>query len=109
MSGETDAFPPSTGLAIAATGYLKLVDQTLLPIEHVEIDCRDVPTVWEAIKSLARARSARHRSRSRLWGRVIGARSQGIRRCGNRATRPRGGDQAPSNQPADGRQPVLGT
>ena len=29
-----------------------MIDQTLLPVEFVEIDCRDVETVWEAIKVL---------------------------------------------------------
>jgi methylthioribose-1-phosphate isomerase len=33
-------------------GHLVLIDQTLLPIEFREIACRDVETVWEAIKSL---------------------------------------------------------
>ena len=33
-------------------GRLRLIDQTRLPVECVEIDCRDVPTVWEAIKTL---------------------------------------------------------
>ena len=33
-------------------GYLALIDQTLLPVEFKEIECRDVKMVWEAIKSL---------------------------------------------------------
>lgn len=33
-------------------GFLRMIDQTLLPTELVEIDCRDVETVWEAIKKL---------------------------------------------------------
>ena len=33
-------------------GHLRLIDQTLLPVEFVEIDCRDVEAVWEAIKTL---------------------------------------------------------
>jgi methylthioribose-1-phosphate isomerase len=33
-------------------GRLVLIDQTLLPTEFREIECRDVETVWEAIKSL---------------------------------------------------------
>lgn len=33
-------------------GHLVLVDQTLLPVEFTEIECRDVETVWEAIKML---------------------------------------------------------
>ncbi len=33
-------------------GHLVMIDQTLLPGELKEIECRDVETVWEAIKSL---------------------------------------------------------
>jgi methylthioribose-1-phosphate isomerase len=33
-------------------GHLRLIDQTLLPVEFLEIDCRDVESVWEAIKTL---------------------------------------------------------
>ena len=33
-------------------GHLRLIDQTRLPVEFVEIDCRDVESVWEAIKTL---------------------------------------------------------
>ena len=33
-------------------GHLQMVDQTLLPTQFTEIDCRDVETVWEAIKML---------------------------------------------------------
>ena len=33
-------------------GHLRLIDQTLLPVEFIEIDCRDVESVWEAIKTL---------------------------------------------------------
>ena len=33
-------------------GWLTLIDQTRLPVELVEIDCRTVEAVWEAIKSL---------------------------------------------------------
>jgi len=33
-------------------GYLCLIDQTLLPLELVELECRDVETVWEAIRTL---------------------------------------------------------
>ena len=33
-------------------GHLSLVDQTRLPVEFVELECRDVATVWEAIKTL---------------------------------------------------------
>ncbi len=33
-------------------GYLRLIDQTRLPVELVEIDCRDVETLWKAIRQL---------------------------------------------------------
>lgn len=33
-------------------GFLQLIDQTLLPTELRHIDCRNVETVWEAIKQL---------------------------------------------------------
>jgi methylthioribose-1-phosphate isomerase len=33
-------------------GHLQLIDQTRLPTEFVEIECRDVQAVWEAIKAL---------------------------------------------------------
>jgi methylthioribose-1-phosphate isomerase len=34
-------------------GYLELVDQRRLPIEFVKLQCRDVETIFEAIKTLA--------------------------------------------------------
>lgn len=34
------------------SGFLRLIDQTLLPSELRTIDCRSVETVWEAIKML---------------------------------------------------------
>jgi methylthioribose-1-phosphate isomerase len=33
-------------------GHLRLIDQTRLPLELVETECRDVPSVWEAIRNL---------------------------------------------------------
>ncbi len=33
-------------------GCLRLIDQTRLPLETVELECRDVETVWEAIRTL---------------------------------------------------------
>ena len=33
-------------------GHLRMIDQTRLPVELIEIDCRDVESVWEAIKML---------------------------------------------------------
>jgi methylthioribose-1-phosphate isomerase len=75
-NGETHAFPTLHWVGDAATGFLKMVDQTLLPTEHVEIECRDVPSVWEAIKSL-RVRGAPAIGVAAAYGAVIGARSEG--------------------------------
>ena len=75
-NGETDAFPTLHWVGDAATGFLKMVDQTLLPTEYVEIECRDVPSVWEAIKSL-RVRGAPAIGVAAAYGAVIGARSEG--------------------------------
>jgi methylthioribose-1-phosphate isomerase len=61
----------------AATGYLRLIDQTRLPTEYVEMDCRDVEAVWEAIKSL-RVRGAPAIGVAAAYGAVIGARARGI-------------------------------
>ncbi|HEV3121982.1 MAG TPA: hypothetical protein VGY53_08775, partial [Isosphaeraceae bacterium] len=36
----------------AADGFLSLIDQTRLPAEFVRIECRDVASVWKAIKAL---------------------------------------------------------
>ena len=33
-------------------GHLRMIDQTLLPVEFAQIDCRNVEAVWEAIKML---------------------------------------------------------
>src|ERR1700735_4731162 len=74
-TGETDSFSTLRWVGDAATGYLKMVDQTLLPTEHVEIECRDVPAVWEAIKVL-RVRGAPAIGIAAAYGAVIGARSQ---------------------------------
>jgi methylthioribose-1-phosphate isomerase len=53
-----------------------MVDQTLLPTQHVEIDCRDVPAVWDAIRSL-RVRGAPAIGVAAAYGAVLGARSGG--------------------------------
>ncbi len=36
----------------ASGGYLQLIDQTRLPRELILLECRDISTVWEAIKML---------------------------------------------------------
>ncbi len=55
----------------AGTGSLRLIDQTLLPGSLVELDCRDVPTVWEAIRSL-RVRGAPAIGIAAAFGAVLG-------------------------------------
>ncbi|MGC8643665.1 MAG: S-methyl-5-thioribose-1-phosphate isomerase [Isosphaeraceae bacterium] len=61
----------------ALGGHLRMIDQTRLPTEFVEIDCHDVPTVWEAIK-LLRVRGAPAIGVAAAYGAVIGARAQGV-------------------------------
>ena len=70
----------------AAQGIVRLIDQTRLPTEFIEIDCHDMPTVWEAIKLLAGSRSSGDWCRGRLRG---GHRRAVARagRHGNRAPR----------------------
>ena len=55
----------------AATGRLRLLDQTLLPVEEVEIDCDRVETVHEAIRSL-RVRGAPAIGVAAAYGVVLG-------------------------------------
>ncbi|MEL7496289.1 MAG: S-methyl-5-thioribose-1-phosphate isomerase [Planctomycetota bacterium] len=54
-----------------STGYLEMIDQTLLPNELKSIDCKDVETVWEAIKML-RVRGAPAIGIAAAYGTVIG-------------------------------------
>ncbi len=76
LSNEMDSFRTVQWIGDAATGFLRLIDQTRLPMEFIEIDCRDVPAVWEAIKVL-RVRGAPAIGIAAAYGAVIGARSQG--------------------------------
>jgi methylthioribose-1-phosphate isomerase len=55
----------------AADGFVRLVDQTQLPIEFVRVDCRDVSAVWEAIRSL-RVRGAPAIGIAAAYGAVLG-------------------------------------
>src|SRR5687768_2988231 len=52
-------------------GHLVLIDQTRLPLELVQRECRDVETVWEAIKQL-RVRGAPAIGIAAAYGLVIG-------------------------------------
>ena len=55
----------------AASGHLRLLDQTRLPNEQVYLDCCDVQSVWEAIKRLS-VRGAPAIGISAAFGCVIG-------------------------------------
>lgn len=55
-------------------GHLRLIDQTLLPVELREIDCRDVEAVWEAIRSL-RVRGAPAIGIAAAYGVCLGVQS----------------------------------
>lgn len=57
----------------AATGHVRLIDQTLLPTEFRQIDLTDVAGVWEAIKAL-RVRGAPAIGVAAAYGAVIGGR-----------------------------------
>jgi methylthioribose-1-phosphate isomerase len=56
------------------TGYLRLLDQTLLPVEAKTIDCRTVEQVWEAIRSL-RVRGAPAIGVAAAYGVVLGCKT----------------------------------
>ncbi|WP_165226909.1 S-methyl-5-thioribose-1-phosphate isomerase [Aquisphaera insulae] len=73
---ETASYQTLGWVGDEQAGHLRLIDQTRLPTEFIEIDCRDVPTVWEAIK-LLRVRGAPAIGVAAGYGAVIGARSQG--------------------------------
>lgn len=59
----------------AADGFVRLIDQTLLPVEFRRVDLRDVPHVFEAIRSL-RVRGAPAIGVAAAYGAVLGARSR---------------------------------
>jgi len=52
LENEIESEVPTVFWVGGTDGYLKMIDQTLLPTEFREIECRDVETVWEAIKKL---------------------------------------------------------
>ncbi|HEV3165531.1 MAG TPA: S-methyl-5-thioribose-1-phosphate isomerase [Isosphaeraceae bacterium] len=86
MSTRQDAEPVESLETVgwvggARDGFVRLIDQTKLPTELVRIDCRDVPTVWEAIKSL-RVRGAPAIGIAAAFGAVLGAR-QGLNGSGS--------------------------
>ncbi len=60
----------------AESGCVRLIDQTLLPVEFRRLDLDDVPAVWEAIRSL-RVRGAPAIGIAAAYGAVLGARGGG--------------------------------
>ena len=93
----------------AATGHVRLIDQTRLPTEFVRIDCRDVPTVWEAIKAL-RVRGAPAIGIAAAYGAVLGGQTAlaGGGDAGAVRERHSRGHRPPPDEPADRREPLLG-
>jgi methylthioribose-1-phosphate isomerase len=71
------AFDTVRWLGDAKTGFVRLIDQTRLPTEFIEIDLHEVPAVWEAIKTL-RVRGAPAIGVAAAYGAVLGARSHGL-------------------------------
>lgn len=71
------SFQTVTWVGDAADGHLRMIDQTRLPTESVEIDCPDVDAVWEAIKRLS-VRGAPAIGVAAAYGAVIGARARGL-------------------------------
>lgn len=57
-------------------GFLEMIDQTLLPTELKQIGCRNVETVWEAIKML-RVRGAPAIGIAAAYGAVVGLQTVG--------------------------------
>jgi methylthioribose-1-phosphate isomerase len=51
MNGDENG-PATLRWVGGVDGFLQMIDQTRLPAEFVEIECRDAETVWEAIKTL---------------------------------------------------------
>ena len=52
-SSATRGVPPTLRWEGGIDGHLVLIDQTRLPREVVEIECRSVDDVWHAIKRLS--------------------------------------------------------
>lgn len=73
-SSTAPASTPAIAWQGETDGYLQLIDQTLLPSELRIIDCRDVETVWEAIKML-RVRGAPAIGISAAYGVVLSQRN----------------------------------
>jgi methylthioribose-1-phosphate isomerase len=71
-----ETFHPIVWSGDAKSGHLKLLDQTRLPEEEVYLECRDVESVWHAIKRLS-VRGAPAIGISAAYACVISAQSGG--------------------------------
>lgn len=71
--------PPAIQWVGSADGFLRLIDQTLLPTKFATIECRHVETVWEAIKML-RVRGAPAIGIAAAYGVVLSLREAGEHR-----------------------------
>jgi len=67
-----------TWIGTADTGCLRLLDQTQLPTRQVYLDCRDIPTLGDAIKRLV-VRGAPAIGVAAAYGCVIGAQQGDLR------------------------------
>src|SRR5437868_898041 len=73
-SSSEQRVPLSAEWIGGVNGHLRLIDQTLLPAQLKFLECKDVETVWEAIRSL-RVRGAPAIGITAAFGIVIGVRS----------------------------------
>jgi methylthioribose-1-phosphate isomerase len=69
-------------LGDAKTGHLRLLDQTVLPNEVVYLDCKDVQSVWDAIKRLS-VRGAPAIGVAAAFGCVIGSQEDNLDKAGD--------------------------
>lgn len=67
----TNIRPAVAWVGNAESGHLQLIDQTLLPVEYLELHLRTVEEVWEAIK-LLRVRGAPAIGVAAAYGVVVG-------------------------------------
>lgn len=71
MMTKTQNRPETISWTGETEGHLILIDQTKLPSELIQIECRDAETVWEAIKML-RVRGAPAIGIAAAYGVVVG-------------------------------------
>jgi len=77
IAGHEDIKPPvpvAQWVGDCRSGFLRLLDQTLLPEQTVYIDCKDTASVWEAILRLA-VRGAPAIGVAAAYGMVVAAQS----------------------------------